>query len=364
MSQRALTLHHSPWQAVLYVTGGGAGLLSELLTTPGASKTLLEAMVPYAAKSLEDLLGERPEQACSARTARALAMAAFQRSLNLDPGHRDKFGLGCSASLATDREKRGEHRAHVAIQTAQTTYNAEIALTGDRAAQEETLLAFMWHGLDQTLGLKLDLDTPISAGFDADATHALEHWRALILDEATAYATAKHDGKLLFPGAFNPLHHAHQRMLEIAEARLQQAGAFELSIVNVDKPLLDYTEIESRLAQFSAPVWLTRLPTFVEKARHFPEAHFIVGIDTLLRLVDPKYYGTGRDRDAAIDELLALGSRFIVFGREISSRKQGKGFMSLDQVTLPDSLRKRCIGISEAEFHEPISSTALRNATP
>lgn len=361
MSQRALTLHHSSWQGVLYVTGGGSGIVSELLTTPGASKTVLEVLVPYAAKALADVLREIPDQACSADTARALAMAAFQRSLNLgtDADQAQVFGLGCTASLASDRNKRGSHRAHMAIQTASTTYRAEIALEGDRASEEETLVAFLWHALDQTLGLKLDLDTPVAPGFDSDATHALEHWRALILNEASAYATAKHDGKLLFPGAFNPLHHAHLRMLEIAETRLGITGAFELSIVNVDKPLLDYTEIESRLAQFSQPVWLTRLPTFIEKARQFPDAHFVLGVDTLVRLVDARYYGTDHDRDSAIDELLALGSQFIVFGREHNGR-----FKTLEQIALPDRLMQRCTGISEADFHEPVSSTALRSQLP
>ena len=356
MSQRALTLHHSAWQGVLYVTGGGSQIISELLTTPGASRTVLEVAVPYAAAALAELLGEQPEQACSASTARKLAMAAYQRARRL--GDEPSFGLGCTASLATDREKRGAQRAHVAIQTADTTYSAELALAGDRGAQEELLLGMMWHGLDQTLDLHGQL-VEAPAALTTDTTHALEHWRALILDEAHAFATGEHDGKLLMPGAFNPLHHAHVRMLEIAQATTNLPGAFELSIVNVDKPLLDYTEIERRLAQFTAPVWLTRLPTFVEKARHFPGAHFVVGLDTVVRLVDTKYYGSAAGRDAAIDELVDLGSRFVVFGREHRG-----AFRALDDVTLPRKLRDVCTGIPQVEFHEPVSSTALRNATP
>jgi hypothetical protein len=120
MSRRAERLHASPWQGVLYVTGGGTALLSELLTTPGASATVLEARVPYAAAAMAELLGRVPEQACSDATARALAMAAFQRAPARDrrwaAGIRP-FGLACTASLATNRSKRGAHRAHVALQT-------------------------------------------------------------------------------------------------------------------------------------------------------------------------------------------------------------------------------------------------------
>ena len=77
MSQRAVILHRSPWQGVFHVTGGGSGLLAELLTTPGASGTVLEAVVPYAPAALADLLGRAPDQACSPATARSLAMSAF-----------------------------------------------------------------------------------------------------------------------------------------------------------------------------------------------------------------------------------------------------------------------------------------------
>ena len=74
MSERARILHSADWQGVFYVTGGGSLLISELLTTPGASASVLEARVPYAAAALADLLGRAPDQACSDSTARAMAI--------------------------------------------------------------------------------------------------------------------------------------------------------------------------------------------------------------------------------------------------------------------------------------------------
>ena len=61
MTERAERLHASHWQGVVYLTGGGSPLLSDLLSVPGASNTVLEAAVPYAAKALSDLLGTTPE---------------------------------------------------------------------------------------------------------------------------------------------------------------------------------------------------------------------------------------------------------------------------------------------------------------
>jgi nicotinamide mononucleotide (NMN) deamidase PncC len=360
MSHRAELLHASPWQGVMYVTGGGTLLLSELLTMPGASATVLEARVPYASAALEEILGRAPEQACSDATARAMAMAAFQRARRLgaigDAGGGRAFGLGCTASLATNRDKRGAHRAHVALQTEDATYAAHLAFDGDRDAEERELLELLWHALDLALDLNLAVEAPAAPVIAH--TPAQAHWRQLVLGEELAYATAPHTAKLLMPGAFNPLHHAHRRMLTIAEQKTGLAGAYELSIVNVDKPFLDYTEIDTRLKQFDRPVWVTRLPTFIDKARHFRGVHFVVGIDTLIRIIEPGYYGSLEARDRALAELAELRTRFVVFGRTLERR-----FVTLADLTLPALFRQLCIDVTRDEFDEPVSSTALRTTS-
>ena len=68
-----------PRGIVLAVTGGGSRAIADLLAVPGGSRTLLEAVVPYSASALAAWLGSRPDEFCSAATARAMAMVAFQR---------------------------------------------------------------------------------------------------------------------------------------------------------------------------------------------------------------------------------------------------------------------------------------------
>ena len=134
--------------------------------------------------------------------------------------------------------------------------------------------------------------------------------------------------------------------------------AFELSIRNVDKPTLDYTEIARRLQQFTRPVWLTRLPTFVEKARCFPGARFVVGVDTLVRIADARYYGgDAEQRDQAITEMRELGAGFLVYGRRMNGR-----FLVLEDLDIPAALQALCTGVAESEFRNDVSSTALRGA--
>ena len=120
----AAKIHASGRQIVIAVTGGGSGAISALLQTPGASRSILEAIIPYSLAALTDWIGAKPEQACSAATARAMAMAAFMRAQELAPEADSQtwLGIGATASLATDRPKRGERRIHVAHQSAEATW--------------------------------------------------------------------------------------------------------------------------------------------------------------------------------------------------------------------------------------------------
>jgi len=76
-------IHASPTRVVVALAGGGSGAISRLLEMPGASRTVLEVVVPYSEPAMTDWLGGPPEQACSAQTARAMAMAAFLRAYRL-----------------------------------------------------------------------------------------------------------------------------------------------------------------------------------------------------------------------------------------------------------------------------------------
>lgn len=383
MSERAIRLHASAHIGVFYVTGGGISFLDEMLGTAGASRSVLEARVPYATDALSELCGGQPTQACSADTARAMAMAAFERARSLAPGESATFGFGCTASLATDRPKRGEHRAYVAIQTEGHTYSAKVEFTkgsSDRASEEAILRNFCWQQL--AIALAVDLgehlyeSVPGESFHDAFSAQAEDGWRELILGTTDAHEHAADDsaephfGELLLPGSFNPLHQGHLDMMAHAEAATGLPGAFELSIENVDKPLLDYHQIQQRISQFNRPAWLTRLPTFVEKARRFPGTTFIVGIDTIVRVAAPRYYqisdsrgrpmgNAERNRDEALEELASLGCRFIVFGRQ-----QDSAFITLGDVELPPTLTAICISIDEATFRRDVSSTELRAGEP
>jgi hypothetical protein len=161
----------------------------------------------------------------------------------------------------------------------------------------------------------------------------------------------------LLPGSFNPLHQGHRDLCKAAESWLGGPVYYELSVTNVDKPPLDSQVIEARLRQFDEhPVWITSAPTFVEKAILLPNMTFIVGADTAVRIVEPRYYGDNEfGMKAALDAIRQTGCRFLVAGRFFQGR-----FLTSDDVRIPDGYEALFERLPETHFRCDVSSTELR----
>ena len=140
ISELVERIHASSNKVVVALAGTGGQALAWLLGVPGASRTVLEAVVPYGRRSLAELLGHEPEQYVSLNTARELAQWAYDRGVKLNGGQEGVVGVGCTASIATDRPKRGEHRCCVAARNSLGLDTYDLVLEKgkrDRAGEEE-----------------------------------------------------------------------------------------------------------------------------------------------------------------------------------------------------------------------------------
>lgn len=201
------------------------------------------------------------------------------------------------------------------------------------------------------------------------------------------------NGSLVFPGSFNPPHNGH---IALAEAALQaehqrrpcsrseqRTVYFELSLLNADKPPIDPQSVMKRLQYFleleSLPshwgVILTMAPFFSDKVQQIqncietfdnscPKMSFVLGADTLVRLIDRKYYEN--DESKMILALQKMGeTRFVVGGRlEQHGTAKGPRFVSghAEINQLPSGVKEMFTAISENNFRSDISSTKIRNS--
>lgn len=168
-------IHDAPSQACLVVTGAGTSAISVLFAVAGASRTVIDAQIPYAISALHEYVGQQKAgQHVSVAEAKLMAEKAYQRVCRLVTDDADKqdtntrlIGLSCTAAIATDRKRRGENRCHIAWHDGQNgaTYSLVMQKDArDRALEEAICKKLILNALAESFQLNMRLDIELMDG--------------------------------------------------------------------------------------------------------------------------------------------------------------------------------------------------------
>lgn len=387
--------------------GAGGSAAAALMSVPGCSNALVEAQFPYHHCISTQLLDYRPRSFVSSPVAVSFAQAAFNRCEAVLNTSQSIIGIGGSAALSTNRQRRGRNSAFISSWSSSGLTNYHVSFgTIDRARQESivtnTILvalasaAMVKHDdLDLMLPPMItevadsdnDVDVRICRSFTPQSKHPLD----ALLDgevESVCYnrnGSAKVSGlppyvaedvapelthNLLYPGSFNPLHWGHTELARTASTVVQRALdssttkrpvsiTYEVAISRVGKQDLSRQDLYEHVQQFTSQghrVAVTTAKLFVDKARLFPHHGLVVGIDTVVRVLDPQYYGNSRT--AMIDAMKFIRSHKCYF--VVGGRLRGETWVDLNGVHIPEEVRDMFIPIPKELFRVDISSTEIR----
>ena len=365
-------IHASPQRFVLEFAGAGSLALFWLHSQAGSSRTVLEAVDRYAALSTIDLLGAEPKRFVTKKTARLMAVHAYQRALRLSSGTAPVIGVGCSATIATDRRKRGKHTCRVCV--IERNLCTQYALTFEKGTrerfQEENIVSkVIMAGIAKACGLEpgIDLNLQKTEPLKIDSSPYKDPLDSLLAEEMRTINIVSNghmqydqiiDNVAVLSGAFNPMHAGHTQLARAAATHLRREVVFELPVINADKGALSHSEICQRLAQFQNNwrLLLTRQPLFANKAVYFRNSVFIVGYDTALRLLQSRYYHDNKaELRAALTTIRNAGCRFLVAGRIWKEK-----FCQLTDLSIPSGFSDMFEALPEDNFRVDTSSTEAR----
>lgn len=360
----------------LIVTGAGAGFQNDIWEVPGVSNFFIGAQMPYDMEETAKVLGFTPAKFVSEETAIDLALTAYLKAWK--PG-RQAIGVGVTCSVTSNRNRKGDNRIVVAVFTEVACYTLNVVLQKgnfwndweEKKITQEELEACVAEKrkADGELANRLTayLLTVVVGGVCSAPVSGLnintnmELARARILAHPYFMASGQRGtvekingaNTVFYPGAFNPVHSGHLQGAEVAmrvhnfisvtEAMVDLKHGYTILLSDAEiishfvefrrtliftttvnpahKPALTAAEMLQRAAMMKGHNFLLTEddPLYLDKARKFPGAHFIMGADALERMLDSRW---GIDPLNLVKEFSELKTRFLVLGRLIGDTYQ------------------------------------------
>ncbi len=317
-------------------TGAGSRFQHDLWMVPGASGFLVGAAFPYAKDDIDEFLGFKAEKYCSREQALQLAMEAYMRARRAPSG--EAIGLAVTAAVASvdGPPRRGDHRIFVAVVSANGGYVLQRTLEknpgfGSRQRQSDNDVANLYA--EDLLRIVLG-EWTLEQAIDANSIgHVAEATIERVKESELLGLFFKHPFfgqgggrgsqdpatmEVFYPGTFDPLHDGHRHIMHNVGT---SNACYVVNVDSVHKPEMSIIQILDIAAQFrterlewrnGAVLFTHGEPLFVNKFKKRTEKTFVVGVDTLERMLDPKW---GVDPNNVLKSIYDNGVQLYVCDR-------------------------------------------------
>lgn len=358
-------LRKTPW-LIYAVTTGACGELMPMLWQPaGASNNVLGDRFTYAQEETIEFLGFKPDSFVSVETACSLATAAYFQGRKLaakrGKNENDVMGVGMTAAVTTDRERRGADQVIIAVRTLHGLWTVSALLRKpENFAEDAEEHRLLQGNLADLLTLNAILaaagvsQVPLpSDRIESSAELGPENvlqpslvrfwddperpvYDRVIMPNGSQLERSTLDNRewILFPGSFNPITYAHDEMARAIEQSTGKRVLFQITKAHPNKVVTDREMIDraSQLRYRWPVILLENAGLYAEKARLFPGMEMLVGADAVLEMLQERHYGGFVGLQESLDEMLRLGTGFHVNGRK--SDKDGI-FREVDLLPIP-----------------------------
>lgn len=385
--ERIGQLHETSLRVSIAATGAGLGIQNRLWQIAGTSRSLIDAVNPYDQAAFDRFVGrdwgETGYGYASPLGATALAQRAFFQAQEIGVEGAagdlvDTAGLGLSAAVSTDRERRGENKVHAAIRTIHGIETVDVRLGKELGRQDDGAVSDL-IGLNLILHAARVPQIPFHTDSGIESPQLVardggwifnpqapelpgvgEQETVLIgLDGSVTELELDPERHIIVPGSFNPLQYGHDRIAQAVYDITGKEPVLEITARNIEKAGVGLQDLAVRALQMRGrwQVILTGANTrFTDKVEAYGGCSFAVGHDTAERIIDPAYYGDSAEGvQTALQQFSEQGVIFHVVGR-----RNGDGeLQTVADLALPEQHGGLFVPLP-GEFN--ISSSAIRTA--
>lgn len=321
-------INESSYKFATYITGGGTSFIPKFLSQTGGSSSVIFADVPYNQKRFNQIIEGEPDKYVSDDAANKLATKAYLEAVEITDCNQTTIGVGVSAALTKEQNERSGRKnlAYISLVIGNYLYSYKVEITGvsSRVTQDE-LIAQNILNLLYFYTIDSEVEAPAGTKLEKlyessviEPIHKVYRRQSnlSLIDRREEYPSEL-ERLVVFAGSFNLCHAAHLSIFEKAKEVLGQQPILEISVFNIQKPLVDYKDLNERIQDIEfgfvglePSIAVVNKSKFVDKAElywqeiGYSELVFVVGQDTWNKI---SY--------SQLEELHRKNVKFLVFGR-------------------------------------------------